>query len=55
MDWQNATDKQRVVLGVLKLPAKSPENLPPVFLNPGVSGALDPTQKEEIVLMQQLS
>lgn len=38
MDWQSPTEEQRVVLGVIKLPAKiKGANLPPVFVNPGVS------------------
>lgn len=38
MDWLDPTDEERVILGVVKLAAKSKANvLPPVFLNPGVS------------------
>lgn len=38
MDWQNPSEEQRVVLGVMKRPAKTTENLmPPLFINPGVS------------------
>lgn len=40
MDWQNPSEEQRVVLGVMKRPAKTKENLmPPLFINPGVSGS----------------
>ncbi|KAI9905004.1 hypothetical protein N3K66_001533 [Trichothecium roseum] len=39
MDWQSPTEEQRVVLGVIKLPAKiKGSNLPPVFVNPGGPG-----------------
>ena len=38
MDWQNPTEDQRVVLGVMKRPAKTKDNpMPPLFINPGVS------------------
>lgn len=37
MDWLDPSDKQRVVVGVIKLPAKSKDNpVSPVFVNPGV-------------------
>lgn len=37
MDWENPTE-ERVILGIIKLPAKQKDrNLPPVFINPGVS------------------
>ncbi|GJN69031.1 hypothetical protein PLICBS_003077 [Purpureocillium lilacinum] len=39
MDWQNPSDKERVILGVTRLPARSTKNpLPPVFVNPGGPG-----------------
>ncbi|OAQ84769.1 alpha beta hydrolase fold family [Purpureocillium lilacinum] len=39
MDWQNPSDKERVILGVTRLPARSTMNpLPPVFVNPGGPG-----------------
>lgn len=38
MDWLDPTEEQRVVLGVIKLAAKSKgKNFSPVFVNPGVS------------------
>lgn len=38
MDWQNPSEEERVILGVMKRPAKTTENLmPPLFINPGVS------------------
>ena len=40
MDWQNPSKDKRVVLGVIKLAAKSkPQggSVPPLFVNPGVS------------------
>ena len=38
MNWQDPTDERRVILGVMKLPAKlrGPQ-VPPLFINPGVS------------------
>lgn len=38
MDWQDLSDGQRVVLGVMKLPAKtkSAVSVPPLLMNPGV-------------------
>lgn len=37
MDWLEPSDKKRVVVGVIKLPAKSKDNpVSPVFVNPGV-------------------
>lgn len=37
MDWLDPSDKKRVVVGVIKLPAKSKDNpVSPVFVNPGV-------------------
>lgn len=37
MDWLDPTEEQRVVLGVIKYPAKVPgAGFSPVFLNPGV-------------------
>lgn len=37
MDWLNPSDRKRVVLGVIKLPAKSKNNkVSPLFINPGV-------------------
>ena len=41
MDWQEPSEDQRVVLGIIKLPAKSTDNpVSPVFFNPGVSRLL---------------
>jgi hypothetical protein len=37
MDWLKPSDSKRVVLGVIKLPAKSKNNtVSPLFVNPGV-------------------
>lgn len=37
MNWQDPTDERRVILGVMKLPAKSKgPSVPPLFMNPGV-------------------
>ena len=37
MDWQNPSETERVVLGVIKLPAKTKGySVPPLFINPGV-------------------
>jgi hypothetical protein len=37
MDWLKPSDNKRVVLGVIKLPAKSKNNpVSPLFVNPGV-------------------
>ncbi|CAI6092075.1 unnamed protein product [Clonostachys chloroleuca] len=39
MDWQNPMDTKRVVLGVIKLAAKTEDNpVPPLFINPGGPG-----------------
>ncbi|RSL41736.1 hypothetical protein CEP53_012580 [Fusarium sp. AF-6] len=39
MDWLDPSDKKRVVVGVIKLPAKSKDNpVSPVFVNPGGPG-----------------
>ncbi|QPC74210.1 hypothetical protein HYE68_004962 [Fusarium pseudograminearum] len=39
MDWLNPSDRKRVVLGVIKLPAKSKNNkVSPLFINPGGPG-----------------
>ncbi|KAK5990010.1 Serine protease Hip1-like protein [Cladobotryum mycophilum] len=39
MDWQDPSDANRVVLGVIKLAARTKdESLPPVFINPGGPG-----------------
>lgn len=41
MNWQNPSEQDRVVLGVIRLKATTGNNkLPPVFINPGVSAAL---------------
>lgn len=38
MDWHDPTDNKRVVLGVMKLPAKVRSGpVAPLFINPGVS------------------
>jgi hypothetical protein len=38
MDWLKPSEDKRVILGVIRLPAKTRTNyLGPVFLNPGVS------------------
>ncbi|EEU46614.1 uncharacterized protein NECHADRAFT_100212 [Fusarium vanettenii 77-13-4] len=43
MDWLDPSDKQRVVVGVIKLPAKSKDNpVSPVFVNPGDIISFDP-------------
>ena len=40
MDWLDPTEDERVVLGIMKLPAKQKgANFPPVFTNPGVSSS----------------
>lgn len=37
MDWLKPSDNKRVVLGVIKLPAKNKSNpVSPLFVNPGV-------------------
>jgi hypothetical protein len=37
MDWLAPSDDKRVVLGVIKLPAKTNDNpVSPLFVNPGV-------------------
>jgi hypothetical protein len=37
MDWLEPSDDKRVVLGLIKLPAKSKNNpVSPLFVNPGV-------------------
>jgi len=39
MDWQNPSETERVVLGVIKLPAKTKGySVPPLFINPGGPG-----------------
>lgn len=41
MDWQSPEKSRKVILGVIKLAAKSEENpVPPLFMNPGVGSSL---------------
>ena len=42
MDWLKPSDHKRVVLGVIKLPAKNKSNpVSPLFVNPGVCPIFD--------------